>query len=660
MKCFWPHIFFSKNIFKKNVSAWCVLWILFLFVPSFSQTAPFEKIGADNDDKIWFSMIPIERRKSLEPYYEALKDAAYGTERFSIFEQLATAHMEKASADSIRHYGNLYIKELTNWDRPEAEKTSHYAKAYYFLAVGNQFNGLLDNAIEWHLKGIRAAEKCEHTGYQYQHKIGLGKVYNLIQRHKKAIEMLEKAIADFGEEWPKYTNEALIHLGDAYYSSDNSSKAKKYYEQAKKGSTAVEDLGKTLFLDLKLGEIAEREGKYDKAFTRYNGARERALAEGLNVLYFEGTIRVGELFYKEKNYEAATMALSMAYVNAMERDNLHYQEEILKIKSNVFADAGNHENAYAVMTRLAAVRKRISERQQQKISKELEVQYETLEKEKEILKLQEDQILKTTELARQKTYKNAFLIGFLIILVPIIALLFTYYQKIQAQSELSKKQEVINSQKVAALKKEQELNLIKAAIAGQDEERKRIAQELHDSIGGNLAGIKLQLASVDENSEQLGLIGGQLDETYQLVRDISHTLIPKKFRQNAFTQLIATYIKSIESTGKLKIGFHPHPEDEVNAVADKLQMELFNIIKELMTNTLKHAKAKQVDIHLSCIANTISLLFEDNGVGFEMGQKVAGIGFKNIKDRVREMNGTCHFDAAPGRGTVVSIEIPKI
>jgi len=266
--------------------------------------------------------------------------------------------------------------------------------------------------------------------------------------------------------------------------------------------------------------------------------------------------------------------------------------------------------------------------------------------------------LKAAELERQKTIKNAFLIGFLIILIPILGLLYVYYQKIQAQSELSKKQEEINEQKVTALKQEQELNLIKAAIEGQDEERKRIAQELHDSIGGNLAGIKLQMASLDGDSKKFNAISGQLDETYQLVRDISHTLIPKKFKQNDFTELISDYAKSISGAGELAVDFHPHPIQKINAIDEKIQMELFKIIQELMTNTLKHAGARKVDIHLSLIDKELSLLFEDNGSGFNISEISDGIGFENIKNRVGELVGRFHIDSASDRGTIISIEIP--
>ena len=180
---------------------------------------------------------------------------------------------------------------------------------------------------------------------------------------------------------------------------------------------------------------------------------------------------------------------------------------------------------------------------------------------------------------------------------------------------------------------------------------------MHDSIGGNLAGIKLQLASANQ-PEELNNIGQQLDETYQLVRDISHTLIPKKFRENAFTELIGEYIRSISNTGKLSIGFHPYPEKLVNGIDEKLQMNLFKIIQELMTNTLKHAGAKNVELHLTVLDNELSLLFEDNGKGFDTSKSSKGIGSKNIMNRVNEMQGRLNIDSQVGRGTVVAIELP--
>lgn len=629
----------------------CLLFSAFAQSDSLNQTSA-------QDNKIWFSTIPNTKQKSLEPYYKALKNAEYGVQRFSVINQLAAYHIDQANTDSILHYGNLYQKELELWDSPDDVKKLHYSKAYYISGVGNRYNGLLDNSINWHIKGITNGEEANNSEGIYRNKIALAKIYILKNDEDKAISVLEEGLSDFEDELPAITNDALICLGDANFNLKEYSEAKSYYEKAFEGSQRIGDLTQELEVNLKLGRLAEAEGNFDQAFNLYNETREKGLAAGITVFYFEGTIRVADLFYKEKNYEAATAALSVAYVNAIERENLNYQKEVLDIQRRTFAATGDYQNAYAVMTQLDGVTSQIRSQQQQRINKELEVQYETLQKEKTITSLEEDQILKAAELKRQKTIKKDFLIGFLIILIPILGLLYVYYQKIQTQSELTKKQEEINKQKVAALRQEQELNLIKASIEGQDEERKRIAQELHDSIGGNLAGIKLQMASLSGNSEKYKGISAQLDETYQLVRDISHTLIPKKFKQNAFTGLVRDYTNSISSTGELEVGFHPHPEEGINSVEEKIQMELFKIIQELMTNTLKHAEAKNVDIHLSLIEEELSLLFEDNGKGFNVSHQSAGIGFRNIKDRIQELSGSFHVDSQSNRGTVISLEIP--
>ena len=629
----------------------CLLFSVFGQSDSLGQTS-------GQGDKIWFSTIPNTKQKSLEPYYKALKNATYGVQRFSVIDQLAAYHIDQANTDSILHYGNLYQKELELWDNSEEAKKSHYSEAYYILGVGNRYNGLLDNSINWHIKGITNGEEGNSSEGVYRNKIALAKIYILKNNQEKAISVLEEGLSAFEDELPTITNEALICLGDANYNLREYSEAKSYYEKAFEGSQKMGDLTQELEVNLKLGRLAEAEGDFDQAFELYNETREKGLAAGITVFYFEGTIRVADLFYKEKNYEAATVALSVAYVNAIERENLNYQKEVLDIQRRTFAATGDYQNAYAVMTQLDGVTSQIRSQQQQRLNKELEVQYETLQKEKAITSLEEDQILKAAELERQKTIKYAFLIGFLVILIPILGLLYVYYQKIQTQSELTKKQKEINEQKVSALEQEQEMNLIKASIEGQDEERKRIAQELHDSIGGNLAGIKLQMASLNGHSEKYKGITDQLDETYQLVRDISHTLIPKKFKQNAFTTLVRDYINSISSTGQLEIGFHPHPEEGINSVEEKIQMELFKIIQELTTNTLKHAEAKNVDIHLSLIENELSLLFEDNGKGFDTSMVSKGIGSQNMQNRINELKGRLNIDSSIGRGTIISIEIP--
>lgn len=629
--------------------------ISFLFGTAQEDQKPIDTLTTQTINFGWKQRINSSSTKS---YFEALKNAEYGVQRFSVLDQLIEYHTQKNNTDSVIHYANIYLKEVRNWNESRQIKNRFSAKAHYYLANGNFFNGLTDNAIKWYLEGLKNAETSNDTEFEYKNKLGLSKCYIQQNNSDKAIPILKKSLTGFTSEFPSLKVENTLLLGKAYRFKKNYNEAEKYYNDALKMAESINNLELQLITRLELAKIAEAKNELGAAFTGYETTRNEAQANGFDAIYFEGSLLIAKYYNSQGFYDAAIMGLSIAYINAIDSGNLEFQKETLELQANSFAKKEDYDNAYAVMTQLFGVYSQISSKQQRAIIKELEIQYETLEKEKAITSLQEDTLLKEAELKRQKTIKNAFLIGFIIILIPIIALLYVYYQKIQTQSELVQKQEEINTQKVQSLVQEQELNLIKASLDGQDEERKRIAQELHDSIGGNLAGIKLQLSSLTKNAESFKTITTQIDETYQLVRDISHTLIPKKFQKNVFTDLVKEYTQSISKTTEISVNFYPHPKEEINTIDEKIKMELFKILQELMTNTLKHAEASNVDIHLNLIEKELSLLFEDNGKGFDASKTAEGIGLQNIKSRITNLKGTIHIDSAENRGTVMSIDIP--
>lgn len=631
----------------------CALGILIFIV----HNGYGQKNEGVHTEKIWFSTIPNTPQKSLEPYYKALKTLKKGAKKFSVIEQLAHYHIENSNSDSIVYYGNLYLRDLQEMANDSNHFATWYTKAYHILGIGSRCNGLFDNAIQWHIKGITEGEEVLQREYVIKNQIGLAHNYNLKQQPNKAKDILEKLPTLVDSNWPELLPEIYTHLADAYFQMKNFDQARTYYKLALQNALKTNNVHQELKIRLKFGALEELAKNYDAAFAFYNQAREKGQTKGKLTIYFEGTIRIGELFFREENYDAAIAALSVAYINAIERDNLHYQKEILNIQRKVFAAKKDYSNAYAVMTQLSGIENQISQRQQQKVIKELEIRYETLQKEKAIADLEETQLLKEAEIRRQKTIQSAVLIGALLILIPVLALLYMYFQKVRTQKELHKKQDELNTQELRSLKKEQELQLIKASISAQDEERKRIAQELHDSIGGNLAGIKLQLSGKTFNKTGLKSITDQLDETYQLVRDISHNLIPKKFKQDSFSETVQNYINTFDSKDGLKINLHFNPKKDIDNLREEIQLELYKIIQELLTNAHKHSKAKHVTINLSKADNELSFLFEDDGVGFDLKKATKGLGLQGISRRVQTLKGVLEIDTAPNKGTIISISV---
>ena len=275
----------------------------------------------------------------------------------------------------------------------------------------------------------------------------------------------------------------------------------------------------------------------------------------------------------------------------------------------------------------------------------------------EINSLKKDQQLKLAEIDWQKSTQKITFYSFLAVILPIIGLLFLYYQKLKTQRLLNIKEKTISEQKIMSLVKDQELKLIKATIKGQNKARTKIAKELHDSIGGNLAAIKLQLNSVTTNVDSIHNIQKQLDETYKQVRDLSHNLIPEKFNQNNFSNILEEYLKNLAEIDHLKTSFTAYPKPKIDLIANHLQIEVYKIIQELVTNTLKHARATTIDLQINHFEDKLNILFEDNGIGFDSQKKKIGIGFKNIKERLHTISGSMEIDSIINRGTIINIDI---
>ena len=241
-------------------------------------------------------------------------------------------YIKKGDTDSILKYGNLYQKELGNWDKEEQEKKYHYAKAHYFMGVGNVFNGLLEKATEWHIKGIQAAEKGNLQEYEFKNKVGLSKTYLLKDDPDKAIALLEETLPKFSTQFTAVTNNALILLGNAHLKKSEFVKAKTYYDQASKIATDFNDLEMELTVSLEQAKLAEAREQFGKAFQGYEKVRNRALKEGYTAIYFEGSLLLAKRYFEEEMYETANIALSFAYINAVDRENLQFQKVRIIIK----------------------------------------------------------------------------------------------------------------------------------------------------------------------------------------------------------------------------------------------------------------------------------------------------------------------------------------
>jgi two-component system NarL family sensor kinase len=251
----------------------------------------------------------------------------------------------------------------------------------------------------------------------------------------------------------------------------------------------------------------------------------------------------------------------------------------------------------------------------------------------------------------RETEKITLLIGTLIILLLIVAIV-TYA--------------LLHQKKVVQLRKrlyEEELRrqqaIFDALQDGQEKERTRLAQELHDGVGAKLSGLKMTMEYLNLNaSEHLILISkvfSGIAETLEEVREISQNLQPYFFNKS-IEQLLLNLIEQHNTTGNCKYALSMNPLEK--ELPEQLKLHIYRIISELLNNVRKHAQAELADLQINIENNIMTITVEDNGIGMNTGHNFSeGIGLKNIRTRVEVCKGKINIDSSE-KGTMVIVEVP--
>ncbi|MGB5941839.1 MAG: sensor histidine kinase [Leeuwenhoekiella sp.] len=268
---------------------------------------------------------------------------------------------------------------------------------------------------------------------------------------------------------------------------------------------------------------------------------------------------------------------------------------------------------------------------------------------------------KDQENTRLKKEKRNIFIGGTIITLLLITVGGLIYKNSLKKQKLAQQQQQLEQQKVAALLKEQELNTIDAMIEGQEKERQRIANELHDDLGGLMANVKLHFDALREKQSDalFSKTDLLLDEAYNKVRTVAHAKNSGVIANEGLLKAINHMADKVSSANRLKIDVKHFGLNE--RLENSLELTIFRIVQELVTNIIKHANATEATIHLTNHNDTLNIMVEDNGQGFSLTQTAPasrGMGISSIDKRVDNLNGTIEIDSRPGKGTSIIIDIP--
>ncbi len=211
------------------------------------------------------------------------------------------------------------------------------------------------------------------------------------------------------------------------------------------------------------------------------------------------------------------------------------------------------------------------------------------------------------------------------------------------------------------LQDEKQSNLLTAVFETQESERKRLAEDLHDSVGQVLSAIKLNLHRLDKvnndsNPNNLLIDTRKLtDECIQEIRNIIHNVLPPVLTDFGLIDALKALCNKVEKVTEIKVAFSANFAAE--RFSSEIELTFYRIAQELFGNAVKHSGASAMQLLLVKENNQLVMSFSDNGKGFNIDKVKHGFGLKNIQSRAQLINGKVNFFSQPQNGTLTTIKL---
>ncbi|MBL0357158.1 MAG: tetratricopeptide repeat protein [Chitinophagaceae bacterium] len=479
-------------------------------------------------------------------------------------------------------------------------------------------------------------------------------LYDDLHQYEKAIQYGERAVSLLRKAGnAPMLGVALNNLGMEYASIGQLKKSDSIFTETLKLAVRIDDKNLEQSACLNLGNNYLQQGDFEKMKPYMDKAL--LLSKELEIAESELIALKGLSFYHtfKKNYPVAKQYAEEALA-------LSYQHDLKMQRVKVFTQLSNL--AYAMQDiELGEQYAKISgdlgdsllNESIQKNTLELEKKYESANKETQIKKLEADKKIQELTI-KQKNILNYILAGSAVIILIISLLGYrTYRQKQQLQQ-----------QRINELETQQQLTATEAVMKGEEQERSRLAKDLHDGLGGMLSGIKFSFNSMKgnlimtpDNAQAFERSMDMLDSSIKEMRRVAHNLMPEALVKFGLDTALKDFCNDINQSGALQVSYQSIGlENEITNQTTAIG--IYRIIQELINNSMKHAAAKNAIIQLSKSADTITLTVEDDGKGFDttLLKTAKGMGWANIVHRVEFLKGKLDVNSQPGKGTSVLIE----
>ena len=574
------------------------------------------------------------------------------------------AEIKKAGADSGRvsklkvGLGTYYFKEgsfdsallLLDQSASIARKSNDHLTLLQALNnMGNVYadKGNNKEALDYYQKALSLGEETGLIKETGEIQKNIGALYVSLKRFDEAIVFYEKAktiAIKYGNQLLEadcYNNIGIIYEQQFKYSSalDLYKKALDFYTKSGNKSRVAMALSNVAIVYKFLK-------KYPQAI-EYN-LKGLALAREMQSQWTEAAIlnNIGSIYSISGHYDSAIKYCNMSIALSRKMDAMEIVYNAYETMGEAATVAGDYKSAVGYYKQFYAAKDSFGNAESNRELSALNAKYETARKDKQLA-------AQSFEL----TKRNYLLLVISILLISGGIISFGFYKRYKSKKEKQLQDEVIRQQDLA----------VKAVLQAEENERKRIAGELHDGVGQMMSAARMNLSAFEDElqannegqKQRFDKIISLVDESCKEVRMVSHNMMPNALLKSGLANAVRDFVEKID-TRVIKVDLYSEGlQERLDANTETV---LYRVIQECVNNVIKHSQANHLDITLIKQQGTISVTIEDNGIGFDISQlnHFEGIGLKNIVTRVQYLKGEVEFNSANGKGTLIAIYVPIV
>lgn len=563
----------------------------------------------------------------------------------------------------LQRYSNpvkskAYLKEIIS--KTTNKQASLLAKTYSILGLILKNEGEYKKSLENYLLALSIEKEENNPKKLASLNNSIGILYKNIKDFEHALPYYEEALKICEQiEMHKGAGMILNNIGVVYAELKEYEKSKPYYFQAIEKGKILKDSSIFATAYGNLGQWHGMKGNYDSSLFYSKKTLEIDEIMQNKVGICTSNINIARTYLIQKKYDKAKEHYGKTLQTAFEIDAKPIIQKVYFSLADFYKQKNQFEKAFHFQLKSQNLQDSILNETNKREIAELREKYEAEKKEQEIISLSQQNQIKDLELEQSKN-REQIQIGSLIavILLSVIGI-FSNHKRNQYR------------QRIALAEKDN--YYFTALVEAQEQERKRIAADLHDGLGQLLAVARMQVSSLEplielntdkeeqeEDREVFEKSVQTLDLACKEIRSVSHQMMPYALIEQGLVSAIGELTQNMNDleNNQMQVSFETNLEEQKNRLNASLEVSIFRIVQETIGNSIKHAGASRFEIILKKEQQHLFLSLKDNGKNFDI-EKVReskGLGWKNIYSRVAMAKGK--IDVSNQEGMSIKIQFP--